>query len=65
MSNQASFTTVAIVIVAFIAGYSVVSFIVRKLREGPFNPELIGPHAKEPDEGKDERDQSGDVRPQS
>ena len=57
---QASFTTVAIVIVAFIAGYSVVSFIVRKLKEGPLNPELIGPHPKDPHPISEDRDQSED-----
>lgn len=36
----------AVVVVAFIAGYAIVSFVVRKLKEGPFNKELTGrnPH---------------------
>jgi len=55
---QASFTTVAIVIVAFIAGFSIVSFIIRKLREGPFNPDLIGPHPKDSDAPNEARDPS-------
>ena len=59
---QSSFTSVAIVIVAFIAGFSIVSFIIRKLREGPFNPDLIGPHPKESDQPIEAPDQS-DNRP--
>ncbi|MFY9620180.1 MAG: hypothetical protein WAQ99_10265 [Pyrinomonadaceae bacterium] len=60
MAIEASFTTVAIMIVAFIAGFSIVSFIIRKLREGPFNPDLIGPHPKDPDPTSEARDQSKD-----
>lgn len=64
MINQASFTTIAIVIVAFIAGYSVVSFIVRKLREGPFNPDLIGPPRDDRDPSE-KQNQSEGRRPNS
>jgi len=46
MTEYSRLLILAVVLVAFIAGYAVVSYVVRKLKEGPFNPELTGQRSK-------------------
>jgi hypothetical protein len=46
MTEHSRLLILAVVLVAFIAGYAVVSYVVRKLKEGPFNPELTGQRSK-------------------
>ena len=38
--GQSNLIMLAVVLVAFIAGYSIVSFVARKWKEGPGNPSL-------------------------
>jgi flagellar basal body-associated protein FliL len=38
MTGQSNLIMLAVVVVAFIAGYSIVSFVVRKWKEGPGHP---------------------------
>lgn len=38
MTGQSNLIMLAVVVVAFIAGYSIVSYVVRKWKEGPGHP---------------------------
>jgi len=40
VTGQSNLIMLAVVLVAFIAGYSIVSFVARKWKEGPGNPSL-------------------------
>ena len=40
MTDHSRLLMLGVVVVAFIAGYAIVSYVVRKLKEGPFNPAL-------------------------
>ena len=40
MTGQSNLIMLAVVLVTFIAGYSIVSFVARKWKEGPGNPSL-------------------------
>ena len=40
MKGQSNWILLAVLVVTFIAGYSIVSFVVRKWKEGPGRPSL-------------------------